>query len=331
MTAATGPRDDPARNRLLIIDNGVAHASLEALPDLLAPGDLLVVNDAATLPASLPGAGPAGEPMEWRLAAHPSRGVWLAIAFGSGDWRTDTDLRAAPPALSVGDAVDAARIPCHVAAISPLSPRLALLRPEVPAPAWWDAIYARGRPVQYSYLDHDLAIDAVQTAWAGPPWAVEAPSAAFPLRWSVLDALRTRGVGITRVTHAAGLSATGDPVLDAALPLPERYDVPSETLDAVRMTRARGKRVIAVGTSAARALESAAREPLSGTTRLILGPATPLLATDGLLSNVHGPGESHFALMHAFAPAALLAKAHGAAVERGYLVHEFGDATLILR
>jgi S-adenosylmethionine:tRNA ribosyltransferase-isomerase len=331
MPASPWPRRDPSRNRLLVVAGGtVADATIDALPGLLDPGDLLVVNDAATLPASLPGSGPAGEPVEWRLAGHPAAGLWWAIAFGAGDWHDDTDHRGPPPVLARGAAIGIAGIPAVVAAISPKSPRLVLLRPRVPEAAFWDAVYATGRPVQYRYVADDLPLDAVQTPWAGPPWAVEAPSAAFPLRWRVLDALASRGIRVATLTHAAGLSATGDPHLDGLLPLPERFDVPAATLAAVRDTREHGGRVLAVGTSAARALESAARGPRAGTTRLVLGPETRLLAVDGLLSNVHEPGEPHFRLMHAFAPAGLLLEAHARARDARYEVHEFGDAMLVL-
>lgn len=324
MIAADRPRADPASNRLAVVGGDVVRAT--DLPALLAPGDLVVVNDAATLPASLPGTVGA-QPVEWRLASQPAAGLWWAIALGAGDWREDTDRRGAPPPLD--GAATAAGVDVAIVARSPLSPRLALLRPLVDDDAFVAAVYRRGRPVQYSYLPDALQLAAFQTPWAGPPWAVEAPSAAFCLTWRVLDALQARGVGLATVTHAAGLSATGDPALDAKLPLPERYDVPEATLRAVRATRARGGRVIAAGTSAARALESAARGPRCGTTRLRLGPDTPLRLLDGLLSNVHGPGEPHFRLMTAFADAGSLARSYAGLVAAGALVHEFGDGMLV--
>ena len=190
-------------------------------------------------------------------------------------------------------------------------------------------IAAEHDPVQYSYLPDALPLSAFQTPWAGPPWAVEAPSAAFCLTWRVLDALKVRGVHLATVTHAAGLSGTGDPALDAKLPLPERYDVPQATLDAIASAHARGGRVIAAGTSAARAIESAAHGPRSGITSLRLGPETRLSLLDGLLSNVHGPGEPHFRLMTAFTDAASLTRTHARLVASGALVHEFGDGMLV--
>ena len=328
LRAASRPRPDPVNNRLLVVQGGdVQHRRVADLPALLGEGDLLVLNDAATLPASLPGEG-----LEWRLASRVGPDLWWAVVFGPGDWRLDTDTRPAPGPIPRRPVV--AGVAVEVLARSPLSPRLLLIR----APEGFDAaVFRAGRPVQYSYMDGDLPLERVQTAIAGPPWAVEAPSAAFALRWRLLDQLRAAGVAIATVTHAAGLSATGDPALDRRLPLPERSRVPAATWRAARAAR----RVIAGGTSAARALESAAADPVgvaaldSGQdwehmARLVLGPSRPLRLVSGLLSNIHGPGESHFRLMCAFAPEPVLLRAHEAAREQGYLNHEFGDGTLLL-
>lgn len=328
LRAAPGPRLDPLDNRLLVVQGGaISHQRVRDLPELLDEGDLLVVNDASTLPASLPGEG-----LEWRLASRVGPDLWWAVVMGPGDWRTDTDLRPDPGPLPAHPVV--AGVTVELRARSPLSPRLVLIR--VPE-GFEAAMFHHGRPVQYRYLAEDLRLESVQTAFAGPPWAVEAPSAAFPLRWRLIERLKRRGVRLGTVTHAAGLSATGDPALDARLPLPERTRVPAATWAALSSAR----RVIAAGTSAARALESAAADPAAralldrgqdydGITRLKLGPHRPLRVVHGLLSNIHGPGEPHFRLMSAFAPEPLLCRATAEATALGYLNHEFGDGTLIL-
>ncbi len=122
----------------------------------------------------------------------------------------------------------------------------------------WRAIYAEGRPVQYAYVDAPLALWHVQSSFASRPWAVEPPSAGRPLTFAVLDRLRRQGVSVAVVTHAAGLSSTGDPALDAILPLDERYDLPEPTLRAIDETRRAQGRVVAVGTTVVRALEGCA-------------------------------------------------------------------------
>src|SRR5262249_17481681 len=142
-----------------------------------------------------------------------------------------------------------------------------------------------------------------------------------------------RGVRMATLTHAAGLSSIGDAEADAILPLPERYDIPSATVDAVEKTRASGGRVIAVGTTVVRALEGAAAEglrPGEGLTGLRPGAGSRLRVVDGLLTGMHEPGTSHFALLTAFAPEELLLAAHRHAEAAGYLAHEFGDSALVL-
>jgi S-adenosylmethionine:tRNA ribosyltransferase-isomerase len=186
--------------------------------------------------------------------------------------------------------------------------------------------------VQYSYIREPLPLNAVQTSYAARPWAAEMPSAGRPLRWLTLNALKDRGVSVVSLTHAAGLSATGDPALDAALPLPERYEIPAETVRAVE----RARRVVAVGTTVVRALEGNARSnggkltPGAGETDLVIGPNTSLAIVDGILSGMHEPGSSHFELLTAFAPKELLLEAATHAEQAGYLVHELGDSTLVL-
>jgi S-adenosylmethionine:tRNA ribosyltransferase-isomerase len=124
--------------------------------------------------------------------------------------------------------------------------------------------------------------------------------------------------------------------LDAKLPMPERFEIPPETVQAIRETKAAGGRVVAVGTTVTRALEGSAAhnggEPKAGTgvTDLVLGANSRTTVVDGLLSGMHEPEASHFRLLEAFAPSAMLAKAHAHAEAQGYLGHEFGDSTLVL-
>jgi S-adenosylmethionine:tRNA ribosyltransferase-isomerase len=305
------------------------------LPGLLRAGDLLVVNDAATLPARLPWID--GARREVRLLGATEDGSWWAVLFGEGDWRTPTEHRPPPPAVAVGTTLALGdELRASVIERSPLSERLVRLRFSAEGEALWRAIYRAGRPVQYAHVAGPLALWHVQTRYAGRPWAVELPSAGRPLTWGLLTELRQRGVALAALTHAAGLSATGDPALDRALPLPERYEIPASTAEAVADARARGGRIVAVGTSVVRALEGCsvahggALTPGSGWTDLRVGPATRLRVVDGLLTGMHEPETSHFELLRAFAPPALLARAHAHAAASGYLGHEFGDASLIL-
>lgn len=326
MIAASDPRRSPRVSRLLHVEPRRGRFSdrcARQLDALFRPGDVLVVNDAATLPASLLLRGG----MELRLLSGGEGPRWRAVLFGAGDWRTDTDQRPAPPAVSAGDVLwllDGT--PITVEGVSPLSPRLLSIRFEVEGDALWAALYRAGRPIQYSYMRDEVPLWAVQNVYAGRPWAVEMPSAGRVLTADVLARLRARGVEIHKLTHAAGLSATGDPGLDAALPLPERYDIPAETVRAVE----RAARVVAAGTSVVRALEGSGGRAGRGVTDLRITPDFQPQIVDGVLTNMHQPGESHFELLAAFAGAPLLAEAGQHAISRGYLAHEFGDVMLIL-
>jgi S-adenosylmethionine:tRNA ribosyltransferase-isomerase len=258
------------------------------------------------------------------------------VLFGAGDWRTATERRPAPEPVSRGAKLSFDGIHAVVESVSPISPRLITLRFDRSGSALWSHLYRVGRPVQYSYTRGPLELWHVQLAYASRPWAAEMPSAGRPLRWEMLLALRDRGVTIATITHAAGLSSTGDPSLDAALPLPERFEIPQATVQAIGRGRSQGGRVVAVGTTPVRALEGAALRhggalvAGSGVTDLVIGPGYRPSVVDGLLTGVHEPGASHYALLQAFAPAWLLAQAAAHSEAAGYLAHEFGDSWLLL-
>ena len=248
MKTAAWPREQTEAERLLVVDPAagkMADFAVGDLPSRLRAGDLLVVNDAATLPASLQAHATDGAPVEVRLLGPADEGQWAAAVLGAGNWRWRTEDRPAPPSLPVGSTLtfraasdDAEPLRATVVAVSEVSPRLLRLAFDRQGDALWSAVYRRGRPVQYSYVRAPLALWHVQTAYASRPWAAEAPSAGRPLTWRVLLEARRRGIALAAVTHAAGLSSTGEPALDAALPLPERFDIPEETVAAVRRARA---------------------------------------------------------------------------------------------
>ena len=352
MSPATWPREDPENERLLLIDAPAAtygDARVRDLSSQLGAGDLLVVNDAATLPASLQARDAAGRAVEVRLASSGNDGLFRAILFGEGDWRTLTEDRPLPAPASAGDLLEfvghhgsepgsagaASGLRATITRVTPGSPRLVELRFNLEGDRLWAALYDAGRPVQYAYLRGPLALWHVQTRYASRPWAVEPPSGGRPLTWSLLLDLIRRGVRVAPITHAAGLSSTGDPDLDALLPLPERYEIPAETAIAIRETRAAGGRVIAIGTTVVRALEGCAAthgEVIAGPgeTDLRIGASSRLRVVRGILTGLHDPTASHFHLLQAFAPPDLIREAYAHAEAAGYLCHEFGDSNLIL-
>ncbi len=329
MRAATAPRSP---EKLLLVDPARGtfdDATPRELARLLGAGDLLVVNDAATLPASLAGTV-RGEPVEVRLLDGEGE-RFRAVLLGAGDWRTRTEHRPPPPPVTRGDEIELGGLKARIEGVSELSPRLVRIAFDRSGAELYRALYAVGRPIQYAHVSSPLELWSVQTGYAARPWAVEMPSAGRPLSFELVLELRRRGVAFATLTHAAGLSATGDPAIDAALPLPERYEIPAATVAAVD----RARRVIAVGTSVVRALEGAfARQgelrPGRGETDLVLREGFEPRVVDALLTGMHEKDASHFALLQAFAPRALLESAYAHAEEEGYLGHEFGDATLIL-
>jgi S-adenosylmethionine:tRNA ribosyltransferase-isomerase len=298
----------------------------------LRGGDLLVLNDAGTIPASLP-AHLRGAPVELRLVAPPDGNLAQVLLFGAGDFRTRTEDRPAPPALRPGDRLALSEASARVVHQDPTFPRLLIVAFDRPA---MHVAYAEGRPVQYAYVCEPLQLWDVQTPIASRPWAVEAPSASYLLDLPMLRRLRGRGVEIATLTHAAGLSSTGDPALDARLPFPERYALPEATAVAVRRALVAGRRVVALGTTVARALEGNAAS--FGRTRageyetdLRLGPASELRVVSAIYTGVHEEGVSHFGLLEAFRPAEELRWALRESERRGFLTHEFGDAWFVER
>ncbi|HEX4236113.1 MAG TPA: S-adenosylmethionine:tRNA ribosyltransferase-isomerase [Caldimonas sp.] len=343
MKAATRPVQRPRDARLLVVDAAgrISHRPRSALIDVLVAGDLVVANDAATLPASLAGTHVASAAaIEVRLAGRRSLAAddvrtFAAVVFGAGNHRTPTELRPPPPALAAGDLLALGPLRARVVRLLDHA-RLVELQFDGDADAIRAGMARHGRPVQYAHVAQPLALWDVWTRIAALPAAFEPPSAGFVLDWRLLDRLAARGVGFATLTLAAGLSSTGDAALDARLPLDEAYLVPAATVAAIGNARRRGGRIVALGTTVARALEHAAARPGGivagpGVADNRLGAATPLRIVDAIVSGTHPPRTSHHALLGAFVPAATLVRVDAALEACGYRSHEFGDSVWIER
>lgn len=343
MIIAREPVQRPPDARLLAIDaKGVTtHWLRRDLAALLRRGDLVVANDAATLPASLAGVhAESGKPIEVRLAQRASLErddvhEFSAVVFGEGDYRTPTELRPAPPALAIGDRLQLGPLRATVRRLLG-HPRFIAMRFEGSAHAIWRGIAHHGRPIQYAHMRPALALWDVWTPIAGAPAAFEPPSAGFALDWHLLADLRRRGVAFTTITHAAGISSTGDSALDARLPLDEPYVIPRVTADAIAKARRRKGRIVAIGTTVVRALEAAATadgrvRAGAGVATLRIDPHTRLRVVDAILSGTHEPGTSHYALLGAFLSPEWLERGNRELEAHGYRTHEFGDSVLIER
>ena len=341
MIPASVPTQRRPDARLLVVDSGgqIKNMLRASFPTLLRSGDIVVANDAATLPASISGVHQrTGQSIEVRLAGSESvfyENVrqFSAVVFGEGNYRTPTERRPSPPELRPGDTLQLGPLTATVLQLLD-HPRFVLIRFEGPSAQIWEGLARHGHPIQYSHISTPLALWDMWTPIAGPPVAFEPPSAGFVLDWRALDAIRRRGVHFVTITHAAGISSTGDAELDARLPFDEPYRIPESTAQSIRSVQATGGRLIAIGTTVVRALEHAfsSHGSLRETTGLAtnkIGAATELRVVDAIVSGTHEPGTSHHQLLSAFVDQRTLAKMDDILQQHAYRTHEFGDSVFV--
>jgi S-adenosylmethionine:tRNA ribosyltransferase-isomerase len=312
--------------RLLVAtrhDRAISHAHFADLPDLLAPGDVLVVNTSATLPAAVSARRDDGTPVELHFSTpapdHDDRCWWVVEVRTSGGARPASGRAGEELALAGGARIElvapyAAGRRLWLARLGGAEPVIEYLR-------------RTGHPIRYGYVPSPWPLEAYQTAFALHPGSAEMPSAARPFTPELVTRLVTAGVQFAPVTLHTGVSS---PERHEA-PFPERYAVSAHT---ARMVNA-AERVIAVGTTAVRALETAADEDgvvraREGWTRVVVTPERGVRAVDGLITGWHEPQASHLLMLEAIAGNELLRRSYTAALADGYLWHEFGDSHLIL-
>jgi S-adenosylmethionine:tRNA ribosyltransferase-isomerase len=283
----------------------LAHHVFAGLPALLRPGDLLVVNTSATLPAAVGGI---------HFSTPLPDGGWLVEIRQNDIGAPGTDIALPGEAvLSLADRV---------------SPRLWRARLSTAVVPY---LLKHGRPIRYSYVRQDWDLADYQTVFARTPGSAEMPSASRPFTPRTVTELAARGVLIAPVTLHTGVSS----LEEDEDPYPEPFDVPPATARLVNHVRWESGRVIAAGTTVVRALESAVGEdglvrPASGWTSLVVTPQTGVRAVDGLLTGLHEPRSSHLRMLAAFAGPDLLSQCYAEAIRAGYLWHEFGDVHLLL-
>jgi len=330
------PRDDV---RLLVASASrasVHHSAIGDLTDWLRPGDLLVVNTSATLPAALSGQrrdarGRFVEPVLAHLATPLPGGLWLAelrrpVPSGNEPLR-DADVDDVVALDALGE--------LHlVAPWRPAPPnggtRLWVVEPHLDQPVE-TYLVAHGRPIQYRTTPREVEIDAYQSIFSRTPGSAEMPSAARPFTPPLVTELATRGVLVAPLLLHTGVSS----LEEGEEPPIERYDVPASTAALVDHVHDRGGSVIAVGTTAVRALEKTADEsgrshPGSGWTDVVLSPQRPTRVVDGLITGWHEPRSSHLRLLESVAGRDVLERSYAEALAQGYRWHEFGDLHLIL-
>jgi S-adenosylmethionine:tRNA ribosyltransferase-isomerase len=327
--------------RLLVSRNfsgEVDHHAFAELPELLLPGDLLVVNNTATLPAAvtLPAAADAG-----------TMTVHFSTAMPEGDWLVE--LRSGSGGTSVPFSGGAAgdRLELPGGAVLTLHHRFStrLWRGRL-STAVIPYLLRYGRPIRYSYVRAAWPIEAYQTVFAIWPGSAEMPSASRPFTPEIVTRLVSRGIAIAPITLHTGVSS----LEGGEDPYPESFDVPAATARLVNLTRRSGGRVIAAGTTVVRALESAALRdgsadrtgadggrdlggPVSaaaGWTSHVITRESGVAVVDGLLTGLHEPRSTHLWMLAAFAGEEMLRRCYQAAAENGYRWHEFGDVHLLL-
>ncbi len=339
MMPATVPVQRPPGARLLVVreQGRIDHWSRADVARLFREGDLVIANDAATLPASLRGEHVrSGCEIEVRLAGRDSLAQvtrFSAVLFGRGDFRTRTEDRPLPPPVHPGDRLTLGPLQATVVGLHH-HPRLVALEFDGSSGAIWEGLARHGRPIQYSHVRQPLVLWDTWTPIAGPPVAFEPPSSGFVLDWATVASLTNRGVRFATLTHAAGISSTGDPALDALLPFDEPYRIPACTAEAIRQARELGTRVIAIGTTVVRALEHAAViAPVVRAGEAVasqkMDASSRLRIVSAILSGTHEPGTSHYDMLRAFVDEATLTRISRALDEHGYRTHEFGDSVFL--
>jgi S-adenosylmethionine:tRNA ribosyltransferase-isomerase len=307
-------------------DRSISHQVFTDLPELLAPGDVLVVNNSATVPASIP--------------ARRAKGTRVRVHFATraphleDDWRV-VEVRSAdgsrPARLPSGERLEL-RGGAALELVAPYASGQRLMLARFCCALLVDEYLERnGEPIRYGHVRGRWPLEAYQNVYAVSPGSAEMPSAGRPFTRELLSRLVAREVAVAPITLHAGVSSPEN----HEPPFPEWFEVPEHTARTICEARRHGGRVIAVGTTVVRALESAATADgcscaRSGWTGLVVTPECGVRAIDGLITGWHDPEASHLMMLEAVAGPELLQASYAAALDAGYLWHEFGDSHLIL-
>jgi S-adenosylmethionine:tRNA ribosyltransferase-isomerase len=308
----------------------ITHAAFTELPEFLSAGDLVVVNVSATLPAALQAKRGDGSAVRIHFATRAPRldDSWRVVELRSADGATPVRGHAGETLTLPGP--DAAHSELELVVPYASGSRLMLAHLHS-SETVVDLLTHYGEPIRYGYVPRPWPLDAYQNVYARTPGSAEMPSAGRPLTHRLISELSTRGIAVAPITLHTGVSSPErhEP------PFPEEFEVPEPTARLVNMTRAAGGRVIAVGTTVVRALETAARpdgsvDAETGWTGLVIDPDRGVDVVDGLITGWHEPEASHLQMLAAMVGEALLERCYRAALHHGYLWHEFGDSHLIL-
>jgi S-adenosylmethionine:tRNA ribosyltransferase-isomerase len=304
----------------------LVHSTFALLPAFLDAGDLVVVNTSGTIPAALAATTPTGESVVVHLSTQLDDGRWVVeprrlVGHTSERWPDETP----PRELRLGEAASLELVEPYLC-----SGRLWIATLDLPQPVFtWLTVH--GRPIRYAYVERSWPLSAYQNVYVTEPGSAEMPSAGRPFTPEVITRLVAKGVGVTPIVLHTGVAS-----LEAdELPYPEHARVPKSTAARINATHEAGGRVVAVGTTVVRALETAVDaagvvHPFDGWTELVITPERGVRAVDGLLTGWHEPEASHLLMLEAVAGRELLERSYAASLAEGYQWHEFGDVHLIL-
>ena len=310
----------------------LTHSTCADLPHFLHAGDLVVINTSAVIPAAIEGTA-AGRQLAIHLSTHLSESAgrgepdrWVVeprhiVGNTTMRWGCDT----VPRAIELGPDASLQLVEPYLG-----SDRLWVAELRLPAPTL-DWLNANGQPIRYSYVEQPWPLSAYQNVYSIEPGSAEMPSAGRPFTAELITRLVSQGVDITPIVLHTGVAS----LESDELPYPERVHVPAATAARVNLARANGGRIIAVGTTAVRALESAAGcngevHELDGWTDLVITPERSVCVVDGLITGWHEPEASHLLMLEAISGRPLLEASYAASIAGGYRWHEFGDIHLIV-
>ncbi len=312
--------------------NEVIHTRFRELPVYLEPGDLVVINTSGTLNAALPVTHPDGNPLALHLSTHLPGDLWLVeLRRFEGETTRPFEHSRAGETLTLPAGATATLLTPYLPERRPTGPtRLWITSLHLPEPLL-PYLARYGQPIRYYYVKQAWPSDYYQTIYATEPGSAEMPSAGRAFTPELITRLVAQGVQIAPLILHTGVAS----LEKHEPPYEEFYRVPMDTARRVNAARAAGQRVIAVGTTVVRALESVTdaqgvTHPGEGWTRLVITPERRLRAVNGLLTGLHEPEASHLAMLQALAGWEHLEITYGEALAQGYLWHEFGDLHLML-
>ncbi|MDV2686337.1 S-adenosylmethionine:tRNA ribosyltransferase-isomerase [Alkalihalophilus lindianensis] len=311
-----GKRDNV---RLMILNgnsNEVNHHSFDYIIESLSPNDLLILNTSRTIPSSLL----TIDNVEIRLSRKIDEAIWDVLIVGEkresgGELLFNENVKAI--IIEEGEVPELTRIQFSIGGNELLH-----------------FFYQYGEPIKYEYIDSPWALQSYQTVYSSTPGSVEMNSAGRAFTWRLLQKLMNKGVKLGYICLHTGLSYFEDNHWPDPTTHAEWFSVPKQTVDQINDAKSSNNRIIAVGTTVVRALESAYNphdglRPSEGLTNLYINKETEIKIVDGLLTGFHEPEASHLDLLTAFVDKDLLLSAYQIAIREQYMWHEFGDLNLI--